>query len=83
MTDPTRQLTQLHSDWKLSIEASHESSVVSVITGPDGHTQAQVTTSPPTTQLLWVPDRSSMLGDLGKFVGQSAEPVATSEAKAG
>ena len=32
---------------------------------------------------LWVLDRSSIGGDLGKFVDQSAEPVATSEAKAG
>ena len=32
---------------------------------------------------VWVPDRSSIGGDLGKFVDQSAEPVATSEAKAG
>jgi hypothetical protein len=33
--------------------------------------------------ILWVPSRSSMSCDLGVFVDQSTEPVATSEAKVG
>ena len=32
-------------------------------------------------QDMWVPNRSSVRGDLGKFVDQSTEPVVASEAK--